>query len=601
MEEEAKRAKPSKKQISAAKHMFAYILPYKWNFIVGMVFLALTSLVFMVVPAAVAQMLKAANGETYIEMLDINLNIYQYGWVFLAILLLQGLLSFLRVNLFAIVTEKSLAKIRVDLYEKLLSQNLEYFEKHRVGEIVSRLSADVEKLHQSFSITLPEFLRQIIIFTVGIVVLFLYSVSLTVYMLAIFPLVIGLALVFGRYIKKLAKSRQDYLADTNVVVDETFQSFSSVKSYVNEYFELKRYRNKMDDLIAIALKYARAKGVFFTFIITGLFGALFFILWMGGIQVYKGSIDIAQLSAFIFYAMVIGGAIAGLGNQYTELIGALGATERVNEILGNDQELSIESGTIPSASFKNNIVFKDVFFSYPTREDVEVLHGINIAVEKGQKIALVGSSGSGKSTIVKLLSRFYELQSGSITIDGVNIQDLEIKSLRKIIGIVPQEVVLFGGSILENIRYGKIDASLEEVESAAEQANALEFIKEFPEGMNTLVGERGVQLSGGQKQRVAIARAILKNPDILILDEATSSLDSESEKQVQDALEKLMQNRTTFIIAHRLSTVRSADEILVLHKGNIVERGTHKNLLKDEDGFYSKLLKLQIEHKEDLN
>lgn len=601
MEEETKRAKPSKKQLHAAKHMFAYILPYKWNFIVGMVFLALTSLVFMVVPAAVAQMLKAASGETYIEALNIHLNIYQYGWVFLSILVLQGLLSFLRVNLFAIVTEKSLAKIRVDLYEKLLSQNLEYFERHRVGEIVSRLSADVEKLHQAFSITLPEFLRQIIIFSVGIVVLFIYSVSLTVYMLAIFPLVIVLALVFGRYIKKLAKNRQDYLAETNVVVDETFQSFSSVKSYVNEYFELHRYQNKMNDLIAIALKYARAKGVFFTFIITGLFGALFFILWMGGIQVYKGSIDIAQLSAFIFYAMVIGGAIAGLGNQYTELLGALGATERVNEILRNEQELQIKDASISPASFTKNIVFKDIVFSYPTREDIEVLHGINIEVSKGQKIALVGSSGSGKSTIVKLLSRFYELESGSIAIDGVNIKDIEIKSLRKIIGIVPQEVILFGGSILENIRYGKIDASLAEIEAAAEQANALEFIREFPEGMDTLVGERGVQLSGGQKQRVAIARAILKNPDILILDEATSSLDSESEKQVQDALEKLMRNRTTFIIAHRLSTVRSADEILVLHKGNVVERGKHKSLLQDEDGFYSKLLKLQIEHIEELN
>jgi ATP-binding cassette subfamily B protein len=295
--------------------------------------------------------------------------------------------------------------------------------------------------------------------------------------------------------------------------------------------------------------------------------------------------------------MVIGGSIAGLGNQYTELLGALGATERVKEILDEDQELRIEEGEVNPISFDSEIRYEDVVFSYPTRSDIEVLHKISFTVKKGQKVALVGSSGSGKSTIVKLLSRFYDLEQGKILVDNKNIQDLEVRSIRKIIGIVPQEVILFGGSILENIRYGKLDASLEEVKAAAKQANALDFIEGFPEQFNTLVGERGVQLSGGQKQRVAIARAILKNPAILILDEATSSLDAESEKQVQDALENLMQNRTTFIIAHRLSTVRSADEILVLNQGDIVERGTHVDLLKVKDGFYAKLLKLQIEER----
>jgi ABC-type multidrug transport system fused ATPase/permease subunit len=350
------------------------------------------------------------------------------------------------------------------------------------------------------------------------------------------------------------------------------------------------------ELVQIALKYARAKGVFFTFIITGLFGALFFILWMGGIQVYNGSIDVEELTAFIFYAMVIGGSIAGLGNQYTELLGALGATERVKEILDEEQELDIIDGEIAEISFNKTIRFNKVNFAYPTRPDIQVLKDVSFEVLKGQKIALVGSSGSGKSTIVKLLSRFYTLRDGEISIDRQPVNDFEIKSLRKIIGIVPQEVILFGGSILENIRYGKLDATLEEIRAAAKQANALDFIEAFPEQFDTLVGERGVQLSGGQKQRVAIARAILKNPSILVLDEATSSLDAESEKQVQDALENLMQNRTTFIIAHRLSTVRSADEILVLNQGEIVERGKHQELLQNEEGFYTKLLKLQIEN-----
>ena len=597
MEETPKSKRASKKQIQSAQDLLKYIKPYKGYFILGLIFLALSSLIFMVVPAAVGQMLKAAKGDTLIPYLNIHMNIFQYGWLFLAILLSQGILSYLRVNVFAVVTENSLAQIRMDLYNKLLSQNMAFFEKNRVGDLVSRLSTDVEKLQTAFSITLPEFLRQIIVFVVGVILLLLYSVKLTLVMLAVFPVVIILAIIFGKYIKRLSKERQEYLAQTNVIVDETFQSFQSVKAFVNERFELNRYSAKMMELVEIALKYARAKGIFFTFIITGLFGALFFILWMGGIQVYEGSIEVEELTAFIFYAMVIGGSIAGLGNQYTELLGALGATERVKEILDEDQELRIEEGEVNPILFDSEIRYEDVVFSYPTRSDIEVLHKISFTVKKGQKVALVGSSGSGKSTIVKLLSRFYDLEQGKILVDNKNIQDLEVRSIRKIIGIVPQEVILFGGSILENIRYGKLDASMEEVKAAAKQANALDFIEGFPEQFNTLVGERGVQLSGGQKQRVAIARAILKNPAILILDEATSSLDAESEKQVQDALENLMKNRTTFIIAHRLSTVRSADEILVLNQGNIVERGTHSRLLKDEEGFYAKLLKLQIEER----
>ena len=597
MEETNNPKKASKKQLRAARDLFRYIKPYKGYFILGLIFLSLTSLIFMIVPAAVGQMLKAAKGNTLIPYLNIHMDIYQYGWLFLIILLAQGMLSFLRVNVFAVVTENSLAQIRVDLYNKLLAQEMAFFEKNRVGDVVSRLSTDVEKLQQAFSITLPEFLRQIIVFVVGVILLLIYSVKLTLVMLAVFPAVIILAIIFGRYIKRLAKERQEYLAQTNVIVDETFQSFQSVKAYVNERFELSRYEGKMMELVQIALKYARAKGVFFTFIITGLFGALFFILWMGGIQVYNGSIDVEELTAFIFYAMVIGGSIAGLGNQYTELLGALGATERVKEILDEEQELDIIDGEIAEITFNKTIRFNKVNFAYPTRPDIQVLKDVSFEVLKGQKIALVGSSGSGKSTIVKLLSRFYTLRDGEISIDRQPVNDFEIKSLRKIIGIVPQEVILFGGSILENIRYGKLDATLEEIRAAAKQANALDFIEAFPEQFDTLVGERGVQLSGGQKQRVAIARAILKNPSILVLDEATSSLDAESEKQVQDALENLMQNRTTFIIAHRLSTVRSADEILVLHHGEIVERGKHQELLQKEEGFYTKLLKLQIENR----
>lgn len=595
MTTETKQKKITKSQLRAARHIFAYILPYKGYFLLGMFFLVASSLIFMLIPATVGQMLKAAKGETFIPQLRVNLEIHQYIWVFIAILLLQGIMSFFRVNFFAIVTENALAKIRIDVYNKLLSQPLVFFEKRRVGEIVSRLSADVEKLQQAYSVTLAEFIRQLITFLVGVVVLFLFSVKLTLVMLAVFPLVIILALIFGRIIKKMSKQRQDYLAETNVIVDETFQSFIAVKAFVNEYFELNRYTGKINNLVKVALRFARAKGLFFTFIITCLFGALFFILWMGGLQVYNGNLDVEELTAFIFYAMVIGGAIASLGSQYTEILSALGATERIKEILDTDKELNIVAENIKPINFAKEIQFKKVSFSYPTREDVEVLKSISFTVKKGQKIALVGSSGSGKSTIVKLLNRFYETSKGEITIDSIDINNFEVKALRKIIGIVPQEVILFGGSILENIQYGNINASFEQVVEVAKQANAYDFIQNFPDKFDTLVGERGVQLSGGQKQRIAIARALLKNPDILILDEATSSLDASSEKQVQDALEHLMLNRTTFIIAHRLSTVRNADNILVVNNGEIVEQGTHLKLIENKNGTYNQLLKLQIE------
>lgn len=315
-------------------------------------------------------------------------------------------------------------------------------------------------------------------------------------------------------------------------------------------------------------------------------------------MIEAGEMEAGDLVTFIVYTMFIGGSIAGLGNQYTELASALGATERVKDILEQDQELIVEEDdSVTPVTFNHQIEYKNVSFRYPTRPDMEVLKGVDFTVNKGDKIALVGSSGSGKSTIIKLLSRFYKLSGGEILIDGKSIESFELKSLRKAIGVVPQDVILFGGTIYENILYGNPKATKEEVYEAAKQANALNFIENFPEKFDTLVGERGVQLSGGQKQRIAIARALLKNPQILILDEATSSLDAESENLVQEALEQLMQNRTTFIIAHRLSTVRTADKIFVINQGEIVEEGKHQELSVKENGFYSNLLKLQFEQK----
>ena len=339
------------------------------------------------------------------------------------------------------------------------------------------------------------------------------------------------------------------------------------------------------------------RGIFFTFIITILFGGIFFILWQGALMLERGEMEAGDLFSFIMYTGILGGAIASFGTLYTQIVGAIGATERIQEILDTPSELPIDkSETTIDLKINGDVSYQNVSFAYPTRKDLTILKGINLHINAGQKIALVGQSGGGKSTIVQLLMKFYQPNQGIITVDGQDINDFNLTQYRKHIGIVPQEVILFGGSIKENIAYGKPNATEAEINKAAELSNSLEFINTFPQGMETIVGERGIKLSGGQRQRIAIARAILKDPKILILDEATSSLDAESEKLVQDALDKLMQHRTSIIIAHRLSTIRDVDCIYVLENGKIVEQGTHSELLHNPDGIYASLAKLQFEN-----
>jgi ABC-type multidrug transport system fused ATPase/permease subunit len=590
MEKENKKKRISKQDLKSAFYIYKFMLPYKWYFILGMIMLVLGSLLFMLFPAVAGEMISTASGEP-----KYPITINQYGLIFVFIAIGMGIISYFRIILFAIVAENSMGAIRKELFKKLVSKDIAFFEKRRVGEITSRITADVEQIQSAFSVTLAEFFRQFITLFVGIGFLFYLSWRLSLVMLAVFPIVIIFAIFFGRYIKKISKERQDNLADTNIIVEEVFQGFAVVKAYVNELFESRVYNSSIDKLIKIGIRFAKAKGAFISFIFIFLFGAIFFILWQGALQIATGEMNGAELNTFIFYTIIIGGAIAGLGSQYTALASALGATQKVKELLESDQEIDIENiDSIQAMDFNSNIEFKNVNFHYPTRMDVQVLKNISFDAKKGKHIALVGSSGSGKSTIIKLLSNMYPINDGEILVDGVNIKDLDVKALRKAIGIVPQEVFLFGGSIEENILYGNPKATKEELLMATKQANAFDFIEKFPDKMETLVGERGVQLSGGQKQRVAIARAILKNPKILILDEATSSLDSESEKVVQDALEKLMKNRTTFVIAHRLSTIRNADNIFVLKDGEIIEQGNHTELEK-LNGFYNSLLKLQFD------
>jgi ATP-binding cassette subfamily B protein len=586
-----KKKRVSRDELKRALTIFKYVLPYKWAFIFGMVFLAGGSLLFLLIMKVPGEIFNIIGGKS-----EYGLTLESLFIVLIIFLGIQSLMSYFRVQLFAIVSEKSMALLRSELYEKLITLGIPFFEERRVGELTSRITNDVTQVQNVVSITLAEFVRQIIILIGGIGIIVFTMPRLALVMLATFPVVVISAMFFGRYVRKLTKQRQDKLAETNVVVEETMQSIQTVKAYTNEWFELGRYSTKLQEAVRISLKTARVRGLFAAFIIFVMFGALFFIMYRAALMVQSGAMLEGDLVDFVVFTGIIGGAIASLGSFYTEIVSAVGATDRILEIMEVDSEVDckpVESTT--QTDIEGAITFDQVRFSYPTRKDVEVLRGISFQIEPGKKVALVGASGAGKSTIMQLLLRFYQSGEGQIRVDDKPIEDFDITAYRNNLAIVPQEVLLFGGTIRENIMYGRPGATEAELIEAARKANAWEFISRFPEGLETIVGERGVKLSGGQRQRIAIARAILKDPAILLLDEATSSLDAESEKMVQDALNQLMEGRTSVIIAHRLATIRDVDRIYVIENGTIIEQGTHDELSLREDGAYNALAKLQFE------
>jgi ABC transporter fused permease/ATP-binding protein len=588
--ENLEKKKITKEGLSDTLELFKYILPYKGYFIIGITFLILSSIIVMAFPYITGKLVDTATGKADPVFSDIN----TIALALLGILVVQGFFSFYRVLLFSKVTENAMADLRYNLYNRMISLPLEFFEKTRVGELTSRITTDITQLQDTFSITLAEFIRQFAILLVGVCIIFITSTKLTLMMLSTFPVIVAVAFVFGKYIRKLSKKTQDELANANVIVEETLQGIQVVKSFTNELFELNRYKKSMGEVIKNALDTAKYRGFFISFIIFGLFGGIVLVLWYGGGLVAKGEMTIGDLTSFIIYTSFIGGSVAGMGEFYSQLQKAIGASQRIREILKIESEVKTENNSKDFNKINGEISFENVQFSYPTRADVEVLKGISFKIKQGEKIALVGQSGAGKSTIAHLIQRFYPVSNGEIKIDNTSLYQFDITELRKNIGIVPQELILFGGTIKENIAYGKPHATEVEIIDAAKKANAWEFINHFPDGLETLVGERGVKLSGGQRQRIAIARAILKDPAILILDEATSSLDAGSEHLVQEALDVLMQNRTTIIIAHRLATIRKADKILVLSNGQISEQGTHEELLTT-GGIYSELIKMQFE------
>ena len=596
------RIKLEKGTFKKAATFFRFIKPYKATFILGMIFLFLSSVTAMLFPYLMGQLIgkekpvDIAGVETIIpdasQWIDMN-NTSTLIIVMMCVFGAQAIFSFFRIYLFGYFTANALKDLRLEAFSQLVSSPLNFFNKNKVGELTSRISSDVEMLRDTLNSTLATFIRQIITVIISLIALFFMSPRLCFIMLGVVPVVAIIAVFFGKFIKKIAKETQDSSAQSNSVLEESLMGINNVKAFANEFFEIIRYKKRVIEVRDKTMRIVKWRGLFTTFVIFFMFGSIVFVIWQGKLMVDKGDMSNENFFSFILYTIFVGGAISNLPDLYAKVQKAVGSTESLMTILdGETEDLSLKPIEKP-LNLKGKVNFNNVSFSYETRDDVEVLRGINMDVKAGQQIALVGPSGSGKSTLSALLLQFYKPISGSILFDDKNANEYFLSELRNEMAIVPQEVILFGGTIKENIAYGNLNASEEEIIEAAKGANAHGFISEFPEGYETYVGDRGIQLSGGQKQRVAIARAILKNPSILILDEATSSLDSESELLVQEALDRLMKGRTSFVIAHRLSTIKNCDKILVLESGNIVESGTHEELVKLENGVYRNLSEIQ--------
>ena len=589
------KAKLSIQNLKKSLRLFSFVGKHKWKFFLGLFFLGGTVFTALVFPKLIGNLMGLVGNSGQNITKDFKLDTaYDIGIKLLVLFAFQAIFSFFRVVTFTSFTENMLASIRKAAYEKLIQMPMSFFSERQVTELNSRMASDIVQISETFTTSIAEFLRQFIIIIGGTVIICMMSWKMALVMLSIIPIIAIITLFFSRYIRKLSKLVQDRIADANVITGEGLQGITNVKTFTNEKFEIQRYNSVTQQILQLAIKGGVARGAFFSFVIFCLFGAIIFIVYIGITMTLKGELPISQMMSFLFYTVFVAASIGGIAEQVASIQRAIGATERVMDIIdGNIEKINLEHKN--TERFVGNISFDNVKFFYPSRPDFTVLKNVSFKVNSGEMLALVGPSGSGKSTIASLLLRFYELQSGKISIDGKDISSYDLTEYRNNLAIVPQDVLLFGGTIKENIAYGKLDATDTEIREAARQANAFDFIESFPEKFQTKVGERGIQLSGGQRQRIAIARAILKNPSILILDEATSSLDSESERLVQEALDKLMKGRTSIVIAHRLSTIRNADKIIVLENGLVRESGTHAELSAVTDGLYRSLSRLQFD------
>ena len=575
-----------------ASSLYAYLMPYKWVFFPSLVALMLTALMSLAFPYFLRDLI-GGPADALISGADVEVTLSKVNDTIrslLIVLAIQAVFVFFRVQGFVYSAENAVADISKDVFSRILKLPMSFFMEQSTGEVSARISSDLVVLRETLTSVVPQIFRQSVILVGGLVFIFISSTKLSLFMLATIPVVVIAVSLFGRQIKSLSKRAQDELAESNVVVEESIQSIANVKSFGNEAIEVKRYEAQLKAFLGSIQKALLPRASFISFIIAVMFGTIAVVAWFGAGMLARGEITSREFYSFILFSIFVGASLASIPELITSISKTNGATQRIVELLNETTEL--DEGALEQIE-GGSMAFEKVNFAYPSNPSQRVLKEVSFELLQGSKMAIVGASGAGKSTIIQLIQRLYSIEEGQILIDGESASDYRLSALRNQIAVVAQDVVLFGGSIFDNIVYGRPSASKEEVLEAAKAANCVEFVERLEKGFETEVGPRGMKLSGGQRQRIAIARAILADPKILLLDEATSALDSENERLVQEALNTLMENRTTIIVAHRLATIQHCDQIVVLNEGHIVEKGTHEALLA-EGGLYKVLASTQF-------